>query len=152
MTTWDDQGYKRCLLSWFRLESIKTILLKIGGNVTKNSINVVFSGHAYFHNIFHQFQASLLPRYEKEKTMWWKTWENVNNNYINTKRSDRLPKIFKMYAWFFIYSLDNLFKAKLASWKRMENLRDITIHEFLWNEHGLQHSSRAKLLTICIDL
>ena len=49
------------------------------------SSTMYFRGHAYFDNFFYQFSASLFPLYEEEKTMWWKTWKNSNNN-INTKR------------------------------------------------------------------
>ena len=45
---------------------------------------------------------------------------------------DRLPEIFKMYAWFFIYSSVHLFQVQLASLKRMEiwqTLRFTNIHE-----------------------
>ena len=59
-----------------------------------------------------QFLASLFPQYEEEKVM--------KSMDLTSTRKDRLPEIFKMHARFLICSLDHLFQAQLASWKRME--------------------------------
>ena len=39
---------------------------------------------------------------------------------LTSTRKDRLPEIFKMHARFLICSLDHLFQAQLASWKRIK--------------------------------
>ena len=66
---------------------------------------------------FYQFQASLFPCCEEEKTMNMMKNMEKQETTITSKPKDRLPEIFKRYARFFICSLHHLIQAKWACWR-----------------------------------